>query len=150
VRVEHFYEEAQRDEKSPIRMAFALQKSGPLASYEEFADQLDPAPESWRGPVFRACMASLGDHLDFCEIPRGVPRQSGRSPWRAPPRSDACFAWGFCVSLLPWYRATLGVWAILAVGYVMGVFLVSQTNVRYFAPAWPCSWCCLRCRGMCW
>jgi len=41
------------------------------------------------------------------------------------------------LSALPRYRKTLGMWTILMLGYVMGVFLASQTNARYFAPAWP-------------
>jgi hypothetical protein len=34
------------------------------------------------------------------------------------------------------YWRTLGVWVIIALGYLAGVFLVSLVNARYFAPAW--------------
>ncbi len=44
---------------------------------------------------------------------------------------------GALLSLLPQYRRTLGVWAIVSVGYVFGVFLVSMVFSRYFAPVWP-------------
>jgi hypothetical protein len=40
------------------------------------------------------------------------------------------------LSLLPRYRPTLGVWMIVAVSYLIGVFLVAQPNPRYFGPAW--------------
>jgi hypothetical protein len=30
-----------------------------------------------------------------------------------------------------------GVWTVAAGGYLLGVFLVSQMNPRYFAAAWP-------------
>lgn len=41
------------------------------------------------------------------------------------------------LSLLPRYRRTLGVWMIVACGYLFGVFLISQVNPRYFGLAWP-------------
>ena len=41
------------------------------------------------------------------------------------------------LAFLPRYRRTLGVWTLLALSYVFGVFLVSQLNARYFGPVWP-------------
>ena len=34
------------------------------------------------------------------------------------------------------YWRTLGVWTVVTLGYLAGVFLVSLVNARYFAPAW--------------
>jgi hypothetical protein len=44
---------------------------------------------------------------------------------------------GMALSLLPRYWRTLGVWMLIAVSYLFGVFLFSQINPRYFGPAWP-------------
>jgi hypothetical protein len=44
---------------------------------------------------------------------------------------------GLALSLLPRYWSTLGVWMILSVGYLFGVFVVSQLNPRYFGTVWP-------------
>jgi hypothetical protein len=40
------------------------------------------------------------------------------------------------LAFTPAYRRTWGVWALAAMGYLAGMFLVSQVNPRYFAPAW--------------
>jgi hypothetical protein len=74
--------------------------------------------------------------MDFYSIPK-LPR-SKRFLYLMHPKP---LAWwllgGTLLTLLPRYRRTLGVWMIVALGYELGVFLVSQHNSRYFAPTWP-------------
>jgi hypothetical protein len=37
---------------------------------------------------------------------------------------------------LPRYWRTLGIWSVIAVSYVFGVYLISVENVHYIAPVW--------------
>jgi hypothetical protein len=135
-KTEHFYEEAQRDERSPIRMAYALPKRGALPPYEEFVGRLDPARGSWPERVVRGWGETIGDALDFVSIPK-VPKAERSILLARPTMLGVWLALGALLSLLPRYRRTLGVWMLLALSYELGVFVVSQTNARYFGPAWP-------------
>jgi hypothetical protein len=135
-RFEHFYPEAQHDEKSPLRMAFAMPKHGPLPPYEEFAKRLSPAPDSPRERALRSYLDLVGDALDFSRIPK-VPREQRKITLARPTVLGCWLIAAALLALLPRYYRTVGVWGILAAGYVLGVFLVSQLNARYFAPVWP-------------
>ena len=82
-------------------------------------------------------MSVIGDSLDFVRMPRHGPKEQ-RTIEEARPTVLGCWvvlarALASCV---PRYRPTLGVGTLVAAGYLFGVFLFSQTNVRYFAPAW--------------
>jgi hypothetical protein len=40
------------------------------------------------------------------------------------------------LSFLPWYFRRFGVWVIISLGYLFGVFLVGSANSRFFAMVW--------------
>lgn len=136
-RTEHFYAEGERDPSNRVRFAFGLPAHGAIPPYAEFQEQLDPARGSWRLRVVQRCLAAIGDSLDFVSLPRKGPKEE-RSIGAARPTALGC--WLLCGALLSWavprYRPTLGVWTLVVGGYLFGVFLFSQQNVRYFAPAW--------------
>jgi len=135
-RVGEFYAEAETKEKDQVRFAFGLPGKGPIEPYAEFDDQLVPAPDSWRERTVIATTYGIAGTLDFYKIPKL--QRSKRFLHLMEPKP---LVWWLLaatlLSLLPRYRRTLGVWMIVAVGYELGVFLVSQHNSRYFAPVWP-------------
>ena len=130
------YADAETDEENPFRMAFVLPPKGPLPTYETFQQKLEPAPGSWRARVVQACVSSYGQKLDFFRYP-AVPRVQ----YKVSLVHSTYLGWwlfaAMLLSLLPSYRRTLGVWTIIALGYVFGVYLISVVNVHYIAPVWP-------------
>ena len=135
-RTRPYYAEAEKDEASPLRLAYALAPKGPIAAYDTFQSKLEPSPGSWCGRVVRACVGAYGKKLDFLRYPEGPKSQYMVSLVR-----PTLLGWwllaGCLLSLLPAYRRTLGVWTVLALSYVFEVYLVSVVNVHYFAPIWP-------------
>jgi hypothetical protein len=136
-RTGHFYEEGERDPANRVRFAFGLPAHGAIPPYAEFQDQLDPHPGSARLRVVQRVMSAVGTSLDFVRMPRhGAPEARGIRLAR--PTALGCWLVlaALLALLIPRYRPTLGVWTLVLGGYLFGVFLVSQQNVRYFAPAW--------------
>jgi hypothetical protein len=135
-RVGDFYAEAEAREKDQVRFAFGLPGIGPIEPFAEFDDQLVPAPDSWCERTVISTVYGIARALDFYEIPK-VPRSKRYLHLMHPTPLAWWLLAATVLSLLPRYRSTLGVWMIVAVGYELGVFLVSQHNARYFAPVWP-------------
>lgn len=135
-RMRHHYEEAQQDEEDSVRMAFGLPRHGPLPAYEDFVTRLDPVPGSWQENLVGGWVAALGPALDFTSIP-ALPRAERKITLARPTFLGWWLVAGAALAFLPRYRPTIGVWTILAAGYVVGVFVVSQMNARYFGPVWP-------------
>jgi hypothetical protein len=131
-----YYLEAEQDEDSPIRLAFALPPKGAILSYEEFQHKLEPAPGSWRARAVQASIEAYGTKLDFFRFPKGPAQERTLSAVRL---TFLCW-WllaGMLMSLLPQYRRTLGVWTVIVTGQIVGVFAFSLVNTHYFAPVWP-------------
>jgi hypothetical protein len=136
-RAERRYTEAVKEENGAVRLAHDLPRRGPLPSYDDFLRMLDPHPDSWQQRALRTWNSSIAHALEFSQIPKAVPREQ-----RTLARAHVTFlgwwlAAGALLAALPPYSRTLGVWTLLAVGCVLGVFIVSQENARYFAPVWP-------------
>lgn len=141
MRLEHHYEKAREDvsegRSTPLRVAFGWPRNKPLPPYEEFRKLLSPAPDSFAPRVILSWVKGYEAAADLAHMPR-----TGEVAERRLSRARVTvLGWvlllGGVLALLPAYRSTLGVWVIVAVGYVLGVFLVSQLNPRYFAPVWP-------------
>ena len=131
-----YYKEAVESEDSPIRLVLALPRTGPILSYEEYRGKLEPAPGSFAARAVQGCVGLYGSRFDLFRFPE-LPREQRKISLVRPTLLCVWLFAGALLSLLPRYRRTLGVWAIVAVGYVFGVFLVSSANIRYFAPVWP-------------
>ncbi|HEY3898352.1 MAG TPA: hypothetical protein VGM54_07050 [Chthoniobacter sp.] len=131
-----FYQEAQESEESPLRIAYDLPRKGPVPDYATFQKKLEPAPNSWAARAVRACENAYGKKLDFLRYPPGP-----ESLYRLSHVRLTFLGGWLCLALLlvwlPRYSRTLGVWAIITLGYVFGVYLISVENVRYIAPIWP-------------
>jgi hypothetical protein len=131
-----YYQEAKEDENSPIRLALDLPKKGPIAPYEEYRHRLEPAPGSWRARVVQMSADAYGKRLNFFRLP-DLPREQRRISLARPTFLFWGLVAGVLLSALPQYRRTLGVWAVVAVGYLFGAFLVSVVNAHYFIPVLP-------------
>ena len=136
-RFEHHYEEAREKEKHAVRLAFNLPARGALPDYAEFQQRLSPAPGSFAARAVQGWVRLLEHTSDFVRLP-DAREVRDREIFKA--RLTPLGWWlcaGLLLSLLPPYTRTLGVWVLIAISYLVGVFLVSQINPRYFGPAWP-------------
>lgn len=118
---------------SPLT-AFALR--APLPPWEEFRARLAPRPIAIAPAVVLGWMSGYERVMDPVRLPKSkdfAERSIGRA---RPTFVGILLVLGAVLSLLPRYRSTLGVWMLIGVSYLFGVFLVSQPNPRYFGPAW--------------
>ena len=131
-----FYAEAVHSEDSPLRIAYHLPGTGPVPDYPAFQHRLEPAPGSWPARVVQACVHAYGTKLDLVRFP-SVDRKECRLSLVRPTLLGCWLLVALPLAWLPRYRRTLGVWSLIALGYVFAVYLVSVVNVHYFAPIWP-------------
>jgi hypothetical protein len=127
-------EDLARGRRTSVLTAFAVHE--PLPPWEEFRARLAPRPNSLAARVVINWVRGYERVADVVRMPRSE-KLNERGIGRA--RPTLLGAWlllGMLLSLLPRYRATLGVWMLVSVSYLVGVFLVSQPNPRYFGPAW--------------
>ena len=137
-RFPHHYEDAQKKPNSPARFALGFGKRDTLPDYAAFTQQLAPRPGSWMERAVTGWVAFVDRIADFVVLPQDwdvADRHIGKT--RVKPLGWWLLAACVLAVALPAYRRTFGVWTLIAVSYVCGVFLVSQINPRYFAPAWP-------------
>lgn len=130
------YSEAEQNEHNPLRRLFGLPRRGPLPPYAEFRERLSPAPDSWMARVLQSYVRAFTRVADVFRLP-DAPKVRDRAISKA--RPTPLFWWlaaAMLLSFLPRYLRTFGVWTAVTGSYVLGVFLVSQVNPRYFAPAW--------------
>lgn len=135
-RSQEYYDEAAADEESPVRIAYALPTRGPVPTQDEFQRRIEPKPGSWAARTVRTIVNAYGTKLDFLRYtdPAYQPHQLS---FVRPTFLGCWLLLGAALSLLPRYRRTLGVWMVLAVIYVFGVYIISVVNIHYIAPVWP-------------
>ena len=128
-RFPHNYEDAQKRPNSPVRFALGFGKNDPLPDYQAFTQRLAPHPASWMERAVVGWVARVDRLADFVVLPQDfdvAARHIGKT------RVKLLGWWllAACVLAvaLPAYRRTFGVWTLIAVSYVCGVFLVSQIN----------------------
>ena len=137
-RFAHHYEDAQQKPNSPVRFALGFDRDDTLPDYAAFTKTLAPHPGSWMERAVVGWIAFVEHVADFVVLPHDrddAERHISKTHLKLP----GWWLIAACVLAvaLPAYRRTFGVWTLIAVSYVCGVFLVSQVNPRYFAPAWP-------------
>jgi hypothetical protein len=139
-RVEHHYEQAIEEvangKPSAVRAAFALPKAGPLPPWPEFRQRLSPRPDSFAARAILGWVRGFEAVADVVRIPESKDLRERALRHIRPTLLGVWLLAGAGLSLLPAYRKTLGVWMFVALSYLLGVFLVSQPNPRYFGPAW--------------
>lgn len=133
-RFQEFYEEARKDDspRAPIRMLFDIPERQPLPTFQEFRQRLSPDPNGSEAKFLSAWSHGFHSMSSVLVTP------PGRSVLESRPTP---LGWlliaGLVLSLTPPYFRTYGVWTLAAISYLFGVFLASQANARYFAPALP-------------
>jgi len=135
-RYEHLYDASAKRDDGVARRILALPR-GPLPDYAEISARLAPHPGGFAERTVRAWVEGYLSVCDLIVMPRD---REGEVQAIIPPKFTPLGWWllaGIVLSLLPRYRPVLGVWAIAACLYLVGVFCVSHMNPRYFAPAWP-------------
>lgn len=137
-RFEDDYGTAKNKPDSPARFALGYGKSETLPEYPEFQQKLAPRPNSWMEGLVVKWVGAIEKLGNFVHLPEDV-QETQRQIWKT--RPTVLGIWLVVALLLalviPRYRSTWGVWTFAALSYLAGVFLVSQVNPRYFAPAWP-------------
>ena len=140
-KLEGLYEDARKilaaGKKTSIPMAFGLPKNGPLPSYADFQQRLAPSPDCWAERTILAWSRAFYAASDVVAMPRTAKSDDpfAQSITRARPTLLGCWLLAsLALAFLRW--RTMGVWVVVALGYLAGVFLVSLVSGRYFAPAW--------------
>jgi hypothetical protein len=107
-----------------------------VPTQDEFQRRIEPKPGSWAARTVRTIVNAYGTKLDFLRYtdPAYQPHQLS---FVRPTCLGCWLLLGAALSLLPRYRRTLGVWMVLAVIYVFGVYIISVANIHYIAPVWP-------------
>jgi hypothetical protein len=124
----------RRNPASMIQLAFALPRDQSLPTAEEFRQRLAPHPDS------RAAVA-LVRYAHGVQVAGQLFQTTERAGDGLTLLRPTPLGWGLIVSLIatlfPVYFRRLGVWTIIALLYVWGVFLVGVQHPRYFAAVWP-------------
>ena len=135
------YEEARellsQGKKTSVPMAFGFPKNGPLPPFEEFRPRLTPAPRGFAEAVVTTWARGYAKASNVVTMPK-PPKDSPAAAYSIALARPTFLGWWLILSvaLSLFYWRTLGVWTVLTIGYLCGVFLVSLVNARYFAPAW--------------
>lgn len=144
-RFQKLYEEASRQieagkkgkDRPSLAMAFGFNRTESLPPYAEFRPRLAPNPDCWAERTVLSTVKAYANACDFVELPpqkKGTPiEQQAFYHTRVTP-----LGWWLLLSLLlslVWWR-TVGVWTVIAVGYLCGVYLCALVQTRFFLPAW--------------
>ena len=136
VRFQSYYDKAvehlEKDKQTPIPLALGFPVAGPLPPFEEVARQLSPAPESASARLVMAWVKRYEAASDLVRAPKNSTVAQAR-----PTMLGYWLLLGIALSFTGAYRSTAGVWTLAALGYLAGVFLVSEQNPRYFGAVWP-------------
>jgi hypothetical protein len=129
-------EEAARGRHSQLHRVLGFGKGEALPPWEKFQTRMQPRKDTPAERFLLAYARNFARALDLVRLPQGP--SAGRSVLRA---RVLLPGWWLLVALplalLPRYRATLGVWVLVAMSYLWGVFLTTVAIPRYFAPVWP-------------
>ena len=117
---------------TPVPLALGFPIRGPLPSFEETAPRFSPAPESLSARVVMGWVKGYRSAADLFQIP-----PEGMLAQARPTLLGCWLLAAIALAFLPPYRTAMGVWTLAALGYLAGVFLISQVNPRYFGAAWP-------------
>jgi hypothetical protein len=129
------YEEFSASRPGMIYRIFALPKDRPLPTAAEFMPTLT-RHGTWEERWFKNAMDRVCRILSIAREPLHLPEaQRSIGTFRVEPFGWLLFA-GSLLSALPRYRRTLGLWLIIAGGYLFGVFLVGSMNPRFFGAVW--------------
>jgi hypothetical protein len=120
-----------------IPMAFGLPKGQPLPPYEEFRRRLAAESGTWPERIVHGWSVAFEQGSDVVIMPNPPKDAPAEAFSIRHARPTILGYWVMlCLPFALFYWRTLGVWTLLALGYLAAIFLVSLVNPRYFAPAW--------------
>lgn len=121
-----------------LPLALGYSARGPLPSYDELSAKLAPMKDSFAEKCVTSWVAGFERNSDLVRLPKREERETQKIT-AVPPTPLGWWLLGAIVIalLVPFYRTTHGAWTLAVLGYLGGVFLVSQVNPRYFGVAWP-------------
>jgi hypothetical protein len=120
-----------------LPMAFGFPKKGPLPPYEEFRPRLTAAAGSFSERAVTGWVHGYEDVSNVVKMPK-PPKDSPAAAFAIELARPTVLGWWLILSLVLSfaYWRTFGVWVVVSIGYLCGVFLISLVNARYFAPVW--------------
>jgi hypothetical protein len=123
-----------------VRIALGLRKNEPLPDTEQFHAWLAPDPQSAAAKWLVGYVRTYERAGELITRPQGD--ETPIFNCRPTPLGWLLIV-GLCLSFLPPYLRTLGVWNIATAGYLAAVYLIGIQQIRYIAPAWPLFILCL-------
>ncbi len=135
-RFEDGYNELAEERPQILWRLFALPKNQPPPRYEEMAPRLGKTGTKEEERLVRYLRGVQESFTLVSKRPEGFGQEWAIAAYR-PAILGWLFLAGAVLALASPYRDTIGVWVVLAVGYLFGVFLVGSANPRFFAAAWP-------------
>lgn len=118
-----------------LQNLFGLSKNEPPPPFATVQEWIAPAGKESQKAWIRAYAEGFGERVRVVNEP--VAGSATREMNRFAPTG---LGWwilaSFALALLPGYFKRLGLWVIIIVGYLFGVFLVGSANSRFFAMAW--------------
>jgi hypothetical protein len=135
-RFEVHYKEISVERPSFPEQLFGFPKGQPLPAYAELSPKLGihgTAAET----RLKAYLLRVQDVLALVvKSAEGTGREWAITAFRIAP-CGWLFLAGALLAVLRPYRGDVGLWLLIGVGYLFGVFLVGSANPRFFAAAWP-------------
>lgn len=135
-------DEKEEDENSTdvkmMKLAYGMPLQGPGSESALIATRLRAESNEARAEQVAHFVDVFNAHSDFLKWPTAEkPKQPTLHDMR-PTWLGWLLIAGGVLSLISFsYRSTAGVWLIVALSYVGGVYLVGGANARFFLPVWP-------------
>ncbi len=136
-RFQQHYNELSTKKPRLLRHLFALPKDGPLPDYESIKKLMVPHPDSQAARWLADYLKAFELHSPLTVVPT---KEAGITPRISQYRPTLLGCWvlaGLVLALTPPYWRMLGIWTVICIGYLFGVFLVGSANPRYFGAVWP-------------
>lgn len=132
---EHLYERYRSQSPWRLRNLFGLPADAALPDYAEVQRWIAPPGRDTQEGWVRGYAEKFEDVILLVNEPGKEGTAQRLERFGATP-----LGWWTLVaatlSATPWFFRRLGVWTIIAVGYLVGVFLVGGANPRFFGAVW--------------
>ena len=133
----HAEEAVAAGQASYEAMALGLPRKGPLPPYSEIRERLSPRPGGLGERLVNDWVAGFKKWADLVRWPEGRERSMTGDLARPTLLGWYLLAAIACSFATTRLRRTHAVWALSALSYLTGVFLLTQVNPRYFGAVWP-------------
>jgi hypothetical protein len=132
---ESTYERYAAENPWRVRNLFGLGRDEPIPPYATVKTWLAPAGSEKMEGWIRAYAGKFEDVVLLVKEPA-----KGGGAQKMSDFGATWLGWwivaGAVLSFTPWYFRRLGVWVLVSIGYLFGVYLIGSANSRFFAMAW--------------